>query len=98
MKQDSQPTPEPRQSSALPPFQARFLAPRYWGVWLAMGVLRLCSLLPSPMVGIAWWGSPARLKRLVRFRGREHYDQALAQGRRVMLLAPHFVGLEMAGA
>jgi KDO2-lipid IV(A) lauroyltransferase len=52
----------------------------------------------SLSVGIAWWGSPTRLRRLVCFRGREHYDQALAEGRRVMLLAPHFVGLEMAGA
>ena len=35
---------------------------------------------------------------MVHFRGRHHYDQALAQGQRVMLLAPHFIGLEMAGA
>ncbi len=155
MKQEFQsPTPERRQLPRHLPFQVRFLSPRYWGVWLAMGVLRLCSLLPyrlvvilgsgvgnlyyalstkrrriartnialcfpewsaqerqvclrrhfrhwgraSLSVGIAWWGSPAHLKRLVRFRGREHYDQALARGQRVMLLAPHFVGLEMAGA
>lgn len=154
MKQDSQSTSERRQHPSPPSFQPRFLAPRHWGVWLAMGVLRLCSLLPyrlvavlgsgvgglyyllsakrrrvartnlslcfpqwsarekqaclrrhfshwgqaSLSIGIAWWGSPARLSGLVRFRDREHYDQALAQGQRVMLLAPHFVGLEMAGA
>jgi Kdo2-lipid IVA lauroyltransferase/acyltransferase len=154
MKQDPQPVLERRQSPPLPSFQTAFLAPRYWGVWLGMGLLRLCSLLPyrltvslgsaigvlyyllsakrrriarinlglcfpewsgrerrrclrrhfcywgraSLCVGIAWWGSPARLQQLMHFRGREHYDQALAQGKRVMLLAPHFVNLEMAGA
>ena len=137
-----------------PPFRAAFLLPRHWGIWLALGLLRLCVYLPLRMtvamgsavgglyfllsakrrriartnlhrcfpewtlpeqrrilrrhfchwgraslcVGIAWWGSPARLRRLVRYRGREHYDAALAQGKSVILLAPHFVGLEMAGA
>ncbi|MBI3897539.1 MAG: lysophospholipid acyltransferase family protein [Gammaproteobacteria bacterium] len=47
--------------------------------------------------GIAWWGSPARLRRLVGVRGREHYDTALAAGRNVILLAPHFLGLELGG-
>ena len=137
-----------------PPFQAAFLLPRHWSIWLTLGLLRLCVHLPlrvtvalgsavgglyfllsakrrriarinlhrcfpewtlqeqrrilrrhfchwgraSLCVGIAWWGSPARLRRLVRYRGREHYDAALAQGKSVILLAPHFVGLEMAGA
>lgn len=44
-----------------------------------------------------WWGSPARLRRLIRFQGREHYDRSLAAGRPVILLAPHFVTLEAAG-
>jgi KDO2-lipid IV(A) lauroyltransferase len=47
--------------------------------------------------GIAWWASPQRLKRLVRTRQREHYDHALARGRNIILLAPHFVGLEIGG-
>ncbi len=46
--------------------------------------------------GIAWWGSRRRLKRLVRLRGREHYDRALARGHNVILLVPHFLGLEVA--
>jgi len=46
--------------------------------------------------GIAWWGSRRRLRRLVRLRGREHYDRALARGRNVILLVPHFLGLEVA--
>ena len=48
-------------------------------------------------MGVAWWASRARLKRLVRFKGREHYDRALSAGRPVILLAPHFVGLEIGG-
>lgn len=46
---------------------------------------------------VAWFSSAARLRRLVRFRGREHYDGALAAGRNIILLAPHFVGLGMGG-
>ncbi len=47
--------------------------------------------------GIAWWGSERRIKRLVRWTGREHYDRAVAQGRHVILLVPHFIGLEICG-
>lgn len=43
--------------------------------------------------GLAWWASPARLRRLVRVAGLEHLD-AVA-GKPVILLAPHFVGLDM---
>lgn len=52
------------------------------------------ALLSLP---IAWWGSKRRLKRLVRIRDRHHYDQMLGAGRRVILLAPHFVGLDFGG-
>jgi KDO2-lipid IV(A) lauroyltransferase len=48
-------------------------------------------------IGIAWWGSPRRLKRRVRWRGREHYEHAVAQGRHVILLVPHVVGVEIGG-
>jgi KDO2-lipid IV(A) lauroyltransferase len=48
-------------------------------------------------IGIAWWGSPQRLKRCVHWRGREHYERAVAQGRHVILLVPHFVGIEIGG-
>lgn len=48
-------------------------------------------------IAVAWWASRARLSRLVRFSGREHYDRTLAAGRPVILLAPHFVGLEIGG-
>jgi len=131
----------------------RFLAPRYWGVWLGMGIMASLLLLPqrlrvaigaglgeifykvskrarraaernielcfpelnewmrrdlvhrhfrafgAAMMGVSliWWASAKRLRKLVRFRNREHYDRALAAGRRVILLAPHFLGLEVGG-
>jgi len=44
--------------------------------------------------GILWWGSRERLCRIVRLEGREH---ARPDGRPVIWLAPHFVGLDMGG-
>jgi KDO2-lipid IV(A) lauroyltransferase len=44
---------------------------------------------------IAWWGSPARLRRVVKLEGTEHLD-ALA-GKPVIGLVPHFVGIELEG-
>jgi len=43
--------------------------------------------------GLLWWAPAARIRRLVKIEGREHLD-ALA-GRPVILLVPHFVGLDM---
>ena len=45
--------------------------------------------------GILWWASPDRLRKLVRLEGLEHFT-ALA-GRPVILLVPHFIGLDMGG-
>ncbi|MBS4097533.1 MAG: lipid A biosynthesis acyltransferase [Sulfuricella sp.] len=45
--------------------------------------------------GVLWWGSRARIQRLVRIEGIEHW-RAVA-GRPVIWLAPHFVGLDMGG-
>ena len=43
---------------------------------------------------VLWWGSPERIKRMVRVEGLEHLDAA---GPRVIVLAPHFAGLDAAG-
>ena len=43
---------------------------------------------------VMWWAPPERLKRMVRVAGLEHLDAA---GPRVVLLAPHFAGVEAAG-
>lgn len=47
--------------------------------------------------GIAWWGGRARLRRLTQFRGRDIYDNARARGANIIVLAPHFMGLEHGG-
>jgi KDO2-lipid IV(A) lauroyltransferase len=47
--------------------------------------------------GLLWWASAERLRRLVRVEGDAHVTTLLAQGRPVILLAPHFVGLDMGG-
>jgi KDO2-lipid IV(A) lauroyltransferase len=48
-------------------------------------------------IPLVWWGSAARLDRLVQLRGEEHFKQAQAGGRPVLLLSAHFVGIEMGG-
>ena len=48
-------------------------------------------------IGIAWWGSPRRLKRLVRIAGLEHYERAASANRRIVFLVPHFLGIEICG-
>ncbi len=42
---------------------------------------------------ILWWGSPARIRQLVRIEGREHFEAV--RGGPLILLVPHFVGLDM---
>ena len=48
--------------------------------------------------GLVWGISRARLKRLVLIRNPEVIDACIAAGRPVIVLVPHFVGLELAGA
>ena len=45
---------------------------------------------------ILWWGSEQRIRSLVEFEGRENLDREL--GKPLLVLAPHFVGLDMAGS
>ena len=45
--------------------------------------------------GILWWSSPERIRRLVQIEGEEHLEAV--GDRPVILLAPHFVGLDMGG-
>lgn len=44
-----------------------------------------------------WWVSAKRFNRWVTLSEREHYDKALKEGKNIILLAPHFVALEVAG-
>lgn len=45
--------------------------------------------------GLQFWASEKRLQKLVRIEGREHLDACL--GRPLILLVPHFVGIDMGG-
>lgn len=48
-------------------------------------------------VPIAWWGRERRLRRLVRLRDRRYLDEAMRAKRNVILLVPHFLGIELGG-
>ncbi len=48
--------------------------------------------------GVLWWASEARIRRLVELRGVEKIRALHAEGRAVVILVPHFVGLDMAGS
>ncbi len=130
-----------------------YLGPRYWPTWLGLGVMRILSILPLPVLAVLgyiigtlfyllhvsrrkialknisvcfpelsegeqkkinwlhycmlghsvmttcmnWWISPARFDRLVTISGREDYDAAIAEGHNIVLLAPHFMSLEVSG-
>ena len=65
---------------ALTPAAREQLAQAHWRAFVRAFVER----------SILWWGSRGRVARTVRLEGLEH-----AAGGRVILLAPHFVGLDM---
>ena len=46
---------------------------------------------------MAWWGSKRRLQPMVSINGIEHLQNALAQGKGVILLSAHFSCLELSG-
>lgn len=46
--------------------------------------------------GLIWWGTPERIGRAVRWIDLHHYEEAASRGP-VILLAPHFVGLDAGG-
>jgi Kdo2-lipid IVA lauroyltransferase/acyltransferase len=52
------------------------------------------ALVEAPL---AWWGTPARMAKLIRIEGAEHVHAALARGRGALLLTGHFTLLELAG-
>ena len=131
----------------------QYWAPKHWPTWIGLGLLRLLSFLPLPVLAVTgyglgllvyvlhvsrrrialqnisacfpelslkqqkrinrwhfcylgqsvmtacmnWWISPRRFDRLVTINGREHYDQALADGKKIILLTPHFISMEVSG-
>ena len=47
--------------------------------------------------GLLWWAPRARLERIIRISGVERVQALLDAGTPVILMAPHFVGLDMGG-
>lgn len=47
--------------------------------------------------GITWFAPRWRIKRFITARDKHYIDDAFAQGKNVILLAPHFIGLDMGG-
>jgi KDO2-lipid IV(A) lauroyltransferase len=131
----------------------RFWQPRYWPIWLALGVLRALVALPFRVqlacgaalgrlmylalpsrrhvaavnlrlcfpampederrrllrrhfaslgigffeLGMAWWASDRRVRRLVRIEGIEHLRAAMSAGRGAVILSGHFPATELTG-
>ncbi len=48
-------------------------------------------------IGLGWWASDKRLLGITQFHGAEHIEQALAEGRSIILLTGHFTTLEASG-
>ena len=46
-------------------------------------------------MGVAWWGDGERLARDARVEGMQHLQEALADGRGVILVAGHFTTMEV---
>ena len=67
--------------------QRRLLAKAHFRV-LGRSVLERSLLL---------WARPERLSRLIRVEGEERMRTLLAAGRPVLMLTPHFVGLDAGG-
>lgn len=47
--------------------------------------------------GILWWGSESRIHQLVQVSGAEKIQAQLSNGHPVIILAPHFLGLDAGG-
>ncbi len=46
---------------------------------------------------ILWWGSESRIHQLVQVKGKEKIEAQLSTARPVIILAPHFLGLDAGG-
>jgi len=49
-------------------------------------------------LGVAWWAPKWRVKRFVALRNSHLIEDALKDGKNIILLAPHFIGLDIGGS
>ena len=47
--------------------------------------------------GVFWWASRDRLERFIQIKGQEHVEALRTKGIPVILLVPHFIGLDAGG-
>jgi KDO2-lipid IV(A) lauroyltransferase len=57
---------------------------------------RYCGLAVLSL-GVTFFAPLSRLKRVVRLEGQENFDAARAAGKNIILLAPHFITLDIGG-
>jgi KDO2-lipid IV(A) lauroyltransferase len=48
-------------------------------------------------LGVTYFAPAWRMRRFIAVTGKHHLDDAFASGKNVILLAPHFIGLDMGG-
>lgn len=72
---------------AMSPEERRHLVYRHFRV---LGFTVLC-------MGLSWWASPRRLRRIVRLVDAHYVEDAMAEGKRIILFGPHFLGLDVCG-
>ena len=48
-------------------------------------------------LSVTWFAPRWRMKRFITVRDKHHIDDAFVRGKNVILLAPHFIGLDMGG-
>jgi KDO2-lipid IV(A) lauroyltransferase len=49
-------------------------------------------------LGVAWFAPPWRIERFIALRDHHYIEEAVGSGKTVIMLAPHFIGLDMGGA
>ena len=49
-------------------------------------------------LSVAWWAPKWRVKRFVELRNRHLLDETLKGGKNIILLTPHFIGLDIGGS
>jgi len=49
-------------------------------------------------LSVAWWAPQWRVKRFVALRNRNLLDETLKSGKNIILLTPHFIGLDIGGS
>lgn len=60
---------------------------------------QICVAVTRSMLerGVLWWAPESRIRKLVELHGVDKIRALHAEGRAVVMLVPHFVGLDMAG-